>query len=174
MPPNKDDAPTKAPYLSSAARKRKASTRPWSNSRIGHTTVSMERLAECGFVQGWHLCPFKSKEEFFHALLERPDEADFDFRAGSDEDLTFARAGRCYLDRLYATFSSHDVDLPAASGRKRGNSRAGTALAQRSCARAERAGADHHPPQHTPRRHSPRRLDRTLLPLALAPPQCCG
>ena len=50
---------------------------------------------------------FKSKEEIFHALLERTTKQICDFQGWlPDEDLTLPELVDVYLDRLYATFSS--------------------------------------------------------------------
>ncbi len=124
MPPKKDDAPDKRRYLSSAARKEEildAALVEFADRT--YNAVSMERLAECaGLSKAGIYAHFKSKEEIFHALLERTTKQICDFQGWlPDEDLTLPELVDVYLDRLYATLElpCHDVDLPAASGRKR-------------------------------------------------------
>jgi AcrR family transcriptional regulator len=73
-----------------------------------YNAVSMERLAECaGLSKAGIYAHFKSKEEIFHALLERTTKQICDFQGWlPDEDLTLPELVDVYLDRLYATFSS--------------------------------------------------------------------
>lgn len=110
MPPNKDDAPdNKRRYLSSAARKEEildAALVEFADRT--YNAVSMERLAECaGLSKAGIYAHFKSKEEIFHALLERTTKQICDFQGWlPDEDLTLPELVDVYLDRLYATFSS--------------------------------------------------------------------
>jgi AcrR family transcriptional regulator len=68
----------------------------------------MERLAECaGLSKAGIYAHFKSKEEIFHALLERLTKQLRDFQGWlPDEDLTLPELVDVYLDRLYATFGS--------------------------------------------------------------------
>ena len=72
-----------------------------------YKAVSMERLAECaGLSKAGIYAHFKSKEEIFHALLERTTKQICDFQGWlPDEDLTLPELVDVYLDRLYATFS---------------------------------------------------------------------
>jgi AcrR family transcriptional regulator len=110
MPPKKDDAPdNKRRYLSSAARKEEildAALVEFADRT--YNAVSMERLAECaGLSKAGIYAHFKSKEEIFHALLERTTKQICDFQGWlPDEDLTLPELVDVYLDRLYATFSS--------------------------------------------------------------------
>ena len=73
MLPKKDDAPDKRRYLSSAARKEEildAALVEFSDRT--YNAVTMGRLAECaGLSKAGIYAHFKSKEEIFHALLER-------------------------------------------------------------------------------------------------------
>src|SRR3989344_4734967 len=93
MPPKKDDAPdNKRRYLSSAARKEEildAALVEFADRT--YNAVSMERLAECaGLSKAGIYAHFKSKEEIFHALLERTTKQIFDFQGWlPDQDLTF-------------------------------------------------------------------------------------
>ena len=92
MPPKKDDAPdNKRRYLSSAARKEEildAALVEFADRT--YNAVSMERLAECaGLSKAGIYAHFKSKEEIFHALLERTTKQICDFQGWfPDEDLT--------------------------------------------------------------------------------------
>ena len=109
MLPKKDDAPDKRRYLSSAARKEEildAALVEFADRT--YNAVSMERLAECaGLSKAGIYAHFKSKEEIFHALLERTTKQICDFQGWlPDEDLTLPELVDVYLDRLYATFSS--------------------------------------------------------------------
>ena len=108
MLPKKDDAPDKRRYLSSAARKEEildAALVEFADRT--YNAVSMERLAECaGLSKAGIYAHFKSKEEIFHALLERTTKQICDFQGWlPDEDLTLPELVDVYLDRLYATFS---------------------------------------------------------------------
>ena len=73
-----------------------------------YNAVSMERLAECaGLSKAGIYAHFKSKEEIFHALLERTTKQICDFQGWlPDEDLTLPELVDVYLDRLYTTFES--------------------------------------------------------------------
>ena len=107
MLPKKDDAPDKRRYLSSAARKEEildAALVEFADRT--YNAVSMERLAECaGLSKAGIYAHFKSKEEIFHALLERTTKQICDFQGWlPDEDLTLPELVDVYLDRLYATF----------------------------------------------------------------------
>ena len=109
MPSKKDDAPDKRRYLSSAARKEEildAALVEFSDRT--YNAVTMERLAECaGLSKAGIYAHFKSKEEIFHALLERTTKQICDFQGWlPDEDLTLPELVDVYLDRLYATFGS--------------------------------------------------------------------
>ena len=109
MLPKKDDAPDKRRYLSSAARKEEildAALVEFVDRT--YNAVSMERLAECaGLSKAGIYAHFKSKEEIFHALLERLTKQLRDFQGWlPDEDLTLPELVDVYLDRLYATFGS--------------------------------------------------------------------
>ena len=109
MLPKKDDAPDKRRYLSSAARKEEildAALVEFVDRT--YNAVSMERLAECaGLSKAGIYAHFKSKEEIFHALLERTTKQICDFQGWlPDEDLTLPELVDVYLDRLYATFGS--------------------------------------------------------------------
>ena len=109
MLPKKDDAPDKRRYLSSAARKEEildAALVEFADRT--YNAVSMERLAECaGLSKAGIYAHFKSKEEIFHALLERTTKQICDFQGWlPDEDLTLPELVDVYLDRLYATFGS--------------------------------------------------------------------
>ena len=109
MLPKKDDAPDKRRYLSSVARKEEildAALVEFADRT--YNAVSMERLAECaGLSKAGIYAHFKSKEEIFHALLERTTKQICDFQGWlPDEDLTLPELVDVYLDRLYATFSS--------------------------------------------------------------------
>ena len=109
MPSKKDDVPSKRRYLSSAARKEEildAALVEFSDRT--YNAVTMERLAECaGLSKAGIYAHFKSKEEIFHALLERMTKQLCDFQGWlPDEDLTLPELVDVYLDRLYATFGS--------------------------------------------------------------------
>lgn len=109
MPTNKDDVPGKRRYLSSVARREEildAALIEFADRT--YNAVSMERLAECaGLSKAGIYAHFKSKEEIFHALLERTTKQICDFQGWlKDEDLTLPELVDVYLDRLYATFSS--------------------------------------------------------------------
>ena len=109
MPSKKDDVPSKRRYLSSAARKEEildAALVEFSDRT--YNAVTMERLAECaGLSKAGIYAHFKSKEEIFHALLERTTKQLCDFQGWlPDEDLTLPELVDVYLDRLYATFGS--------------------------------------------------------------------
>jgi len=109
MPSKKDDVPSKRRYLSSAARKEEildAALVEFSDRT--YNAVTMERLAECaGLSKAGIYAHFKSKEEIFHALLERLTKQLRDFQCWlPDEDLTLPELVDVYLDRLYATFGS--------------------------------------------------------------------
>lgn len=109
MPTNKDDVPGKRGYLSSVARREEildAALIEFADRT--YNAVSMERLAECaGLSKAGIYAHFKSKEEIFHALLERTTKQICDFQGWlPDEDLTLPELVDVYLDRLYATFSS--------------------------------------------------------------------
>ena len=109
MPTNKDDVPGKRRYLSSVARREEildAALIEFADRT--YNAVSMERLAECaGLSKAGIYAHFKSKEEIFHALLERTTKQICDFQGWlPDEDLTLPELVDVDLDRLYATFSS--------------------------------------------------------------------
>ena len=109
MPTKKDDVPDKRRYLSSAARKEEildAALIEFADRT--YNAVSMERLAECaGLSKAGIYAHFKSKEEIFHALLERTMKQLCDFQGWlPDEELTLPELVDAYLDRLYATFES--------------------------------------------------------------------
>ena len=109
MPNKKDDVPDKRRYLSSAARKEEildAALVEFSDRT--YNAVSMERLAECaGLSKAGIYAHFNSKEEIFHALLERITKQLCDFQGWlPDEDLTLPELVDVYLDRLYTTFDS--------------------------------------------------------------------
>jgi len=110
MPARKEDVVTeKRRYLSSAARKEEildAALVEFSDRT--YNAVSMERLAECaGMSKAGIYAHFKSKEEIFHALLERMTKQLCDLQGWlPDEDLTLPELVDVYLDRLYATFDS--------------------------------------------------------------------
>lgn len=109
MPSKKDDVPDKRRYLSSAARKEEildAALVEFADRT--YNAVSMERLAECaGLSKAGIYAHFKSKEEIFHALLERMTKQLCDFQGWlPDEDLTLPELVDVYLDRLYTTFDS--------------------------------------------------------------------
>ena len=109
MPSKKDDVPSKRRYLSSAARKEEildAALVEFSDRT--YNAATMERLAECaGLSKAGIYAHFKSKEEIFHALLERLTKQLRDFQGWlPDEDLTLPELVDVYLDRLYATFGS--------------------------------------------------------------------
>ncbi|MBA1238232.1 TetR/AcrR family transcriptional regulator [Pseudomonas kunmingensis] len=109
MPNKKDDVSDKRRYLSSAARKEEildAALVEFSDRT--YNAVTMERLAECaGLSKAGIYAHFKSKEEIFHALLERMTKQLCDFQGWlPDEDLTLLELVDVYLDRLYTTFDS--------------------------------------------------------------------
>ena len=109
MLPKKDDAPDKRRYLSSAARKEEildAALVEFVDRT--YNAVSMERLAECaGLSKAGIYAHFKSKEEIFHALLERTTKQICDFQGWlPDEELTLPELVDVYIDRLYTTFES--------------------------------------------------------------------
>ena len=109
MPTKKDDAPDKRRYLSSAARKEEildAALIEFADRT--YNAVSMERLAECaGLSKAGIYAHFNSKEEIFHALLERTTKQLCDFQGWlPDEDLTLPELVDVYIDRLYTTFDS--------------------------------------------------------------------
>lgn len=109
MPSKKDDVPDKRRYLSSAARKEEildAALVEFSDRT--YNAVTMERLAECaGLSKAGIYAHFKSKEEIFHALLERMTKHLRDIQGWlPDEDLTLPELVDVYLDRLYTTFDS--------------------------------------------------------------------
>lgn len=109
MPNKKDDVSDKRRYLSSAARKEEildAALVEFSDRT--YNAVTMERLAECaGLSKAGIYAHFKSKEEIFHALLERTTQQLRDFQGWlPDEELTLPELVDAYLDRLYATFES--------------------------------------------------------------------
>lgn len=109
MPTNKDDVPGKRRYLSSVARREEildAALIEFADRT--YNAVSMERLAECaGLSKAGIYAHFKSKEEIFHALLERTTKQLCDFQGWlPDEELTLPELVDAYLDRLYATFES--------------------------------------------------------------------
>ena len=68
----------------------------------------LERLAECaGLSKAGIYAHFNSKEEIFHALLERTTKQLCDFQGWlPDEDLTLPELVDVYIDRLYTTFDS--------------------------------------------------------------------
>jgi AcrR family transcriptional regulator len=129
----------------------------------------MERLAECaGLSKAGIYAHFKSKEEIFHALLERTTKQICDFQGWlPDEDLTLPELVDVYLDRLYATFSSPATMsiyrlLLAESARtpelvQRWHNEVAHGLKERAQTIIHRNIRTGH--------HSPRRLDRTLLPV---------
>ncbi|HBN9751882.1 MAG: TetR/AcrR family transcriptional regulator [Acidovorax sp.] len=107
--PTKKDVPDKRRYLSSAARKEEildAALIEFADRT--YNAVSMERLAECaGLSKAGIYAHFNSKEEIFHALLERTTKQVSDFQGWlPDEDLTLPEFVDVYLDRLYTTFDS--------------------------------------------------------------------
>ncbi|WP_404439068.1 TetR/AcrR family transcriptional regulator [Stutzerimonas chloritidismutans] len=109
MPTKKDDVTDKRRYLSSAARKEEildAALIEFADRT--YNAVSMERLAECaGLSKAGIYAHFKSKEEIFHALLERTTKQLCDFQGWlPDDNLTLPELVDVYLDRLYATFES--------------------------------------------------------------------
>ena len=109
MPNKKDDVPDKRRYLSSVARKEEildAALIEFADRT--YNAVSMERLAECaGLSKAGIYAHFNSKEEIFHALLERMTKQLCDFQGWlPDEDLTLPELVDVYLDRLYTTFDS--------------------------------------------------------------------
>lgn len=109
MPTKKDDVPDKRRYLSSVARREEilnAALIEFADRT--YNAVSMERLAECaGLSKAGIYAHFKSKEEIFHALLERTTKQLCDFQGWlPDEELTLPELVDAYLDRLYATFES--------------------------------------------------------------------
>lgn len=109
MPNKKDDVPDKRRYLSSAARKEEildAALVEFSDRT--YNAVSMERLAErAGLSKAGIYAHFNSKEEIFHALLERTTKQLCDFQGWlPDEDLTLPELVDVYIDRLYTTFDS--------------------------------------------------------------------
>lgn len=109
MPTKKDDVPDKRRYLSSAARKEEildAALIEFADRT--YNAVSMERLAECaGLSKAGIYAHFNSKEEIFHALLERITKQLCDFQGWlPDEDLTLPELVDVYIDRLYTTFDS--------------------------------------------------------------------
>jgi len=109
MPNKKDDVSDKRRYLSSAARKEEildAALVEFSDRT--YNAVSMERLAECaGLSKAGIYAHFKSKEEIFHALLERTTQQLRDFQGWlPDEELTLPELVDVYIDRLYTTFDS--------------------------------------------------------------------
>src|SRR5690606_35319300 len=109
MPIRKDDVTGKRRYLSSAIRKeeiRDAALIEFADRT--YNAVSMERLAECaGLSMAGIYAHFNSKEEIFHALIERPTQQLRDFQGWlPDENLTLPELVDTYLDRLYATFES--------------------------------------------------------------------
>ncbi len=109
MPNKKDDVSDKRRYLSSAARKEEildAALVEFSDRT--YNAVTMERLAECaGLSKAGIYAHFKSKEEIFHALLERMTKQLCDFQGWlPDEDLTLPELVDVYIDRLYTTFDS--------------------------------------------------------------------
>ena len=109
MPTKKDDVPDKRRYLSSAARKEEildAALIEFADRT--YNAVSMERLAECaGLSKAGIYAHFKSKEEIFHALLERTMKQLCDFQGWlPDEELTLPELVDVYIDRLYTTFES--------------------------------------------------------------------
>lgn len=109
MPTKKDDVTDKRRYLSSAARKEEildAALIEFADRT--YNAVSMERLAECaGLSKAGIYAHFKSKEEIFHALLERTTKQLCDFQGWlPDDDLTLPELVDVYLNRLYATFES--------------------------------------------------------------------
>ena len=109
MPTKKDDVPDKRRYLSSAARKEEildAALIEFADRT--YNAVSMERLAECaGLSKAGIYAHFNSKEEIFHALLERTMKQLCDFQGWlPDEELTLPELVDVYIDRLYTTFES--------------------------------------------------------------------
>lgn len=109
MPTNKDDVPGKRRYLSSVARREEildAALIEFADRT--YNAVSMERLAECaGLSKAGIYTHFNSKEEIFHALLERITKQLCDFQGWlPDEDLTLPELVDVYIDRLYTTFDS--------------------------------------------------------------------
>ena len=109
MPTNKDDVPGKRRYLSSVARREEildAALIEFTDRT--YNAVSMERLAECaGLSKAGIYAHFKSKEEIFHALLERTTQQLRDFQGWlPDEELTLPELVDVYIDRLYTTFDS--------------------------------------------------------------------
>ncbi len=109
MSTKQDDASEKRRYLSSEDRKEEildAALIEFADRT--YNAVTMERLAECaGISKAGIYAHFKSKEEIFHALLERMAHQLCDFQGWlPDEDLTLPELIDVYLDRLYATFSS--------------------------------------------------------------------
>ncbi|MEH6538591.1 TetR/AcrR family transcriptional regulator [Halopseudomonas sp.] len=109
MPTKKDDVPDKRRYLSSAARKEEildAALIEFADRT--YNAVSMERLSECaGLSKAGIYAHFNSKEEIFHALLERTTKQLCDFQGWlPDEDLTLPELVDVYIDRLYTTFDS--------------------------------------------------------------------
>lgn len=109
MPSKKNDVSEKRRYLSSAERKEEildAALIEFSDRT--YNAVSMERLAECaGLSKAGIYAHFKSKEEVFHALLERATQQVMDIQGWlPDEDLPLPDLVDAYLDRLYTTFRS--------------------------------------------------------------------
>ena len=109
MPTKKDDVPGKRRYLSSVARREEilnAALIEFADRT--YNAVSMERLAECaGLSKAGIYAHFKSKEEIFHALLERTTKQLCDFQGWlPDEELTLPELVDVYIDRLYTTFDS--------------------------------------------------------------------
>lgn len=109
MSTNKDDVPGKRRYLSSVARREEildAALIEFADRT--YNAVSMERLAECaGLSKAGIYAHFKSKEEIFHALLERTTQQLRDFQGWlPDEELTLPELVDVYIDRLYTTFDS--------------------------------------------------------------------
>ncbi|BDZ75024.1 hypothetical protein GCM10025856_27430 [Methylophaga marina] len=109
MSTKKDEVPEKRRYLSSAARKEEilnAALIEFEDRT--YNAVTMERLAECaGLSKAGIYAHFNSKEEIFHALLDRTTQQLRDFQGWlPDEDLTLPELIDIYLDRLYRTFNS--------------------------------------------------------------------
>lgn len=104
-----DDMPDKRRYLSSAARKEEILDAALVEfSARTYNAVSMERLAECaGLSKAGIYAHFKSKDEIFHALLERATQQIWAFEGWlPGEDLTLLQLVDTYLERLYQTFDS--------------------------------------------------------------------
>ncbi|MFA5494537.1 MAG: TetR/AcrR family transcriptional regulator [Porticoccaceae bacterium] len=105
----KNDVSDKRRYLPSAERKEEildAALVEFSDRT--YNAVSIERIAECaGLSKAGIYAHFKSKDEIFHALLERATSQLNDIQGWlPDEDLQLPELVDVYLDRLYTTFQS--------------------------------------------------------------------